>query len=275
MKPVRLAFADALPRFAVFIILLGAVLQGCSGIGTAAPESSPTTSLADSAWVLASLPGSALPPAPQATLRFEGGRATGGDGCNRYSTRFTAANGKLEFGPQRTSTQMVCPEPASQLARAFNAVLDNARGYRIEGGSLLLLNADGATLATLHAQPQTLAGTAWQVDAYNNGREAVVSVITGTQLTLEFAADGELRGSGGCNKFNGRYTAGEGRLSIGQVASTRMACMQPEGSMAQEAAFLAALQSVTRASREADRLELRTARGALAVSARLAAPPGR
>ena len=274
MKRIRLAVPHASTALGA-VILAAAALLGCSGIEPSTPPASPAPHLTDSAWVLAGLPGTTQLPAAPATLRFEGDRATGGDGCNRYSTRFTAANGQLAFDPQRTSTQMACPEPASQLARAFNAVLDNARGYRIEGGSLLLLNADGATLATLHAQPQTLAGTAWQVHAYNNGREAVVSVITGTQLTLEFAADGELRGSGGCNRFIGRYTAGEGRLSIGQVASTRMACMQPEGSMAQEAAFLAALQSVTRASREADRLELRTASGALAVSARLAAPPGR
>jgi len=276
MRLVRLAFVDAWQGLGLGAIVLAAMfLAGCSGIDTATRDASPAPGLTDSAWILAVLPGTTLPPAPQATLRFEGDRATGGDGCNRYGTRFTAANGQLAFDPQRTSTRLACSESASQLARTFNAALDDARGYRIEAGSLVLLNANGSTLARFEPQPQTLAGTAWQVDAYNNGREAVVSVITGTQLTLEFAADGELRGSGGCNKFNGRYTAGEGRLSIGQVASTRMACMQPEGSMAQEAAFLAALQSVTRASREADRLELRTASGALAVSARLAAPPGR
>ncbi|MCU0921814.1 MAG: META domain-containing protein [Burkholderiaceae bacterium] len=272
MKLIRLAAAEASSRFGV-VILAAAVLVGCSSIDTASQDASPPPGLTDSDWILAALPGTPLLPAPQATLRFEGDRASGGDGCNRYSIGFTAANGKLAFGPQRTSTQMACPEPASQLARAFNAVLDNARGYRIEAGSLLLLSASGATLATLAPQPQTLAGTAWQVDAYNNGREAVVNVITGTQLTLEFGASGELRGSGGCNNFNGRYTAKEGTLSIGQVASTRMACMQPDGRMAQEAAFLAALQSVTQARREADRLELRTASGALAVSGRLAALP--
>jgi heat shock protein HslJ len=49
-------------------------------------------------------------------------------------------------------------------------------------------------------------------------------------------------------------------------------CAQPEGRMAQEAQFLAALASATTARREGDRLELRTASDALAVSARLAAP---
>jgi heat shock protein HslJ len=276
MKRTLFAIAGASPGYGT-VVLAAAALLGCSSTGLPTQGASPPPSLNDSAWILASSPGTPLLPAAQPTLRFEGDRATGSDGCNRYSTGFTAANGKLAFGPQRTATQMACPEPASQLARSFNRVLDDARGYHIEAGSLLLLNASGATLATLapQPQPQTLAGTAWQVDAYNNGREAVVSVVAGTQLTLDFLADGGLRGSGGCNNFNGRFTVTDGKLSIGQVASTRMACMQPEGSMAQEAAFLAALQSATRARREADRLELRSASGALAVSARLAAPPGR
>jgi heat shock protein HslJ len=274
MKRTRSAIFRALPGHAA-VVLAAAFLLGCSSKGNHTQGASPPPGLNDSAWILASLPGTPLLPAAQPTLRFEGDRATGGDGCNRYSTGFTAANGKLAFGPQRTTTQMACPEPAGQLARSFNGVLDDARGYRIEAGSLLLLNASGATLATLAPQPQTLAGTAWRVDSYNNGREAVVSVIAGTQLTLDFLADGGLRGSAGCNNFNGRFTVTDGRLSIGQVASTRMACLQPDGIQAQEAAFLAALQSATRARREADRLELRTASGALAVSARLAAPPGR
>jgi len=259
-------------KFLGAAILVAAVLQGCSPMKTASGGANPPPSLDDTAWTLASLPGTTLLPAPQATLQFEGGRATGSDGCNRYGTSFKTADGKLELGAQRVSTQMACPEPASQLAAAFNRVLNDVRAYRIEAGSLLLLNASGATLATLAAQPSTLAGTAWQVSGYNNGKQAVVSVITGTQLTMEFLADGKLRGSGGCNNFNGSFTAEGNRLSIGRVASTRMACAQPEGRMAQEAAFLAALESATTARREADRLELRTASGALAVSARLAAP---
>ena len=192
-------------KFLGAAILVAAVLQGCSPMQTASQGASPPPSLNDTAWTLASLPGTTLLPAPQATLQFEGGRAAGSDGCNRYGTRFTAADGKLELGPQRVSTQMACPEPVSQLAAAFNRVLDDVRAYRIEAGSLLLLNASGATLATLAAQANTLAGTAWQVSGYNNGKQAVVSVITGTQLTMEFLADGKLRGSGGCNNFQRQF----------------------------------------------------------------------
>jgi len=112
---------------------------------------------------------------------------------------------------------MACPEPASQLAAAFNRVLNDVRAYRIEAGSLLLLNASGATLATLAAQPSTLAGTAWQVSGYNNGKQAVVSVITGTQLTMEFLPTASCVARAAANNFNGSFTAEGNRLSIGRV----------------------------------------------------------
>jgi heat shock protein HslJ len=206
------------------------------------------------------------------TLQFAHGRATGSDGCNRFATSFATADGRLEFGVPGVSTRMACPEQANELATAFTGALKDARGYRIEAGSLLLLNTSSATLATLVAQTDALAGTAWDVSGLHDGRQSVVTVIRDTRLTLEFLSDGKLRGSGGCNTFNGSFTVAGDALNIGRLASTRMACEQPDGRMAQEAAFLAALQTVTSARREADRLELRTANGSLAVSARLTSP---
>ena len=233
----------------------------------------PPLTLDSTAWALSSLRGIRLQPGQHATLQFAHGRATGSDGCNRFGNSFTAADGKLELGSPRASTQMACPESATELAAAFAGALKDARGYRIEAGSLLLLDASGAPLASFVAQPAALAGTAWEVRSFHNGRESVVSVIRDTRLTMEFQGDGNLRGSAGCNTFNGRFTTEGDALNIGRLATTRMACEQPDGRMAQEAAFLAALQTATSARREADRLELRTVSGSLAVSARLASLP--
>jgi heat shock protein HslJ len=49
-------------------------------------------------------------------------------------------------------------------------------------------------------------------------------------------------GSTGCNRFTGSYARGQSRLSFGPIASTKMAC--PDD-MAQEQAFLQALQAVS------------------------------
>lgn len=50
-------------------------------------------------------------------------------------------------------------------------------------------------------------------------------------------------GSGGCNQFVGRYAAEEDRLSLGRLTRTHRLCLRGTD---QEAAFLAALPSITR-----------------------------
>jgi heat shock protein HslJ len=224
-----------------------------------------------SAWVLSSLPGQPLPAGAAVTLRFDGDRVSGSDGCNRFGGPYAGTGGRLRVGPNLASTQMACPDALRPLAATFGRALAAATGYRIEGTSLVLLDDRGQPLARFAPQPAGLAGTAWDVDAYNDGRQAVVSLAAGSRITLEFNADGGVGGSGGCNRYSGNVSTGGEALRIGPLRSTRMACA-PE-LMQQETAFLRALESATSARREGDRLELRTATGALAVTARAAARP--
>ena len=100
----------------------------------------------------------------------------------------------------------------------------------------------------------------------------MVGVLPGTALTLVFGSDGKLSGTAGCNTYQAAFEASGGALRIDTPATTRMICPQPEGRMAQEAQFLAALASAVSSRREGDRLELRTASGALALSARQSLP---
>lgn len=243
------------------------LLVACTAMAT---STAPPPSLDHTAWTLAALPGTALPIGPTATLSFEGGRMQGSDGCNRWGAPYVATDGKLQVTGPMVGTQMACPEPAASLALAYHAALSTARGYRLAGAegarTLELTDATGATVARFAAQAVALAGTAWTVGGYNNGRQAVVSVETGTTLTLQFGADGRVSGMGGCNAFTGAYTVDGDRLAIGPLAATRKACMQPPTVMAQEAAYLKALESTARFRREGDRLDLHTADGARAAS---------
>jgi heat shock protein HslJ len=199
-------------------------------------------------------------------LRFDAGRASGTDGCNRYSSPYTTKGSGLEFGADGASTQMACPPDVMQQAAAYRSGLSAARSYRVEGGRLQLLGPDGAVLATLVPQPQALAGTSWRVTGYNNGRQAVVSVLAGTTLTLAFAPDGRVSGSAGCNHYSAKYTFAGESLGFGPAATTRKMCADHERVMEQEQQFLKALETVASARQEGDRLELRTANGALAVA---------
>jgi heat shock protein HslJ len=161
---------------------------------------------------------------------------------------------------------MACPlQDEARLARAFDDALAQARGWRIDAGQLVLLDAAKAELMRLDAQPKGLAGTAWQVSGYNNGRQAVVGPIDGTALRLQFMDGGRVAGFGGCNNFSGSWKLDGNKLSLGPLAATRKACVQPEGVMAQEAAFLRALESAATARREGPRLELRTSADAMAA----------
>jgi heat shock protein HslJ len=144
--------------------------------------------------------------------------------------------------------------------------LREASRYQVDGQQLTLLDASGKALLTFAAQSQELAGTSWIVTSYNNGEQAVVGVLAGSQLTVEFDADGGLSGSAGCNRYTATYAAQEQSLSIGPAASTRMMCAEPAGVMEQEAQFLKTLETVATYRIGGNRLELRTADGALALS---------
>jgi heat shock protein HslJ len=66
--------------------------------------------------------------------------------------------------------------------------------------------------------------------------------LPGTALFAEFSAD-EISGSAGCNTYFATYAVDGSEITIGDVASTEMWCMEPAGVMDQEHAFLAALKS--------------------------------
>jgi len=242
-------------------VLIGILLGACS---TMAPTDK-ATSLDGTNWVLSTLPGKALVAGSFVTLRFEDGRVSGTDGCNRYSGAYTASGGQLQFDERMATTMMACTDPLMEQANAFMAALAQVRSYRIAAGQLILLSADDALLANLKRQDQELAGTAWQVTGINNGREAVVGVLSGTILTLTFSADDKISGSAGCNNYVANYTLTASALEIGPAAVTRKMCSNPATVMEQEQQFLKALETVASAQQEGGQLVLRTASGAMAV----------
>jgi heat shock protein HslJ len=164
-------------------------------------------------------------------------------------------------------TMMACPEPIMKQATDYMTALEAAATYQIQDGTLSLLDADGAVLATFGAQPTSLAGTSWTVIGYNNGKGGVVSVIIDTEITAVFGEDGTLSGSAGCNNYTAAYEADDdGNISIGPAAATQMMCSEPEGIMEQESQYLAALETAATYRMEGDRMELRTADGAMVAN---------
>jgi heat shock protein HslJ len=160
-------------------------------------------------------------------------------------------------------TLVACP-PGS-LADQFLTNLKGAAIYFFEGDNLLIdLMVDSGTMR-FSPQSMELAGTSWTATGVNNGQAAVTSLVAGTEITANFGADGSLTGSAGCNNYNATYQTEGNGLTISPATTTRMACSQPEGLMAQEMQYLAALETVATYQLQGNKLELRTAEGALAV----------
>ncbi len=80
-------------------------------------------------------------------------------------------------------------------------------------------------------------------------------VLSGPQVTAEFSAAERVAGTAGCNRYFGSAKAEAGRLSVGPLGATLMACA-PDGVMAQEGRYLAALEAAKSYSRSGDELRL-------------------
>jgi heat shock protein HslJ len=220
-------------------------------------------SLDGTAWVLTSLAGRNVS-GPSATGSFENGRVQGTDGCNRYSSPYTTKGTSIQIGPKGATTQMACLPEVMKQAAAFAASLAAAKTFRVSADQLQLIGADGAILSTFTAQSQSLARSSWQATGINNGKGAVASLVAGSRVTIGFASDGKVSGSGGCNNYTSTWKAEGKTLAFTPAAATRRMCTAP-GVMAQEQAFFKALESVATMRVEADGLEMRTAQGELAV----------
>ena len=152
-------------------------------------------------------------------------------------------------------------------ASAFQESLAAAETFSATEQELILLDGGGNELAAFAVVSQELSGTSWIVTSYNNGREAVVGVISGTEMTAAFGDDGQVSGTAGCNNYFASYEAEAeaGTITIDQIGLTDMACEGPDGIMEQEQAFLAALATAVTYRVEGNTLELRTADDALAA----------
>lgn len=256
---------------AVAIMLVSWVLCACTSLQGLEPKGTGavTGSLAGSRWVLQQLGNEAVPAAPIATLDFSAdGRINGSDGCNRYGGSVAVDASTIRVGRDVAGTLMACPSEIEARARAYRDALREAVRFSVDGGRLSLQDKSGQTLAVLSSADLSLVGVQWDVLAYNNGQQAVTSLIRDTRISASFGNDGRVTGHAGCNRYFAPYTLAGERLTIGSAGATRMACAEPAGLMQQEALFLAALATVSTWRIDGDRLELRTAQDALALSLR-------
>jgi heat shock protein HslJ len=242
--------------FGSMVILLALVLAGCS--------SSTSSELPGTNWQLSSLGGTPVLSSAVPTLSFgEDQTFSSSDGCNRVSGTYSVSGSSLTFklGP---STLMACPEDVMKQADAFTKGLSDTASYQMDKTSLVLRDSKGADLMVFAVQvPVALTSGTWNAVNVNNGKEAVVGLVEGSQITAIFKDDGTLSGSGGCNNYSTTYTTDGNKIKIQPAASTMMAC--EDDIMTQEFQYLQALEKASVYSIQNNQLEFRDDSGAMQV----------
>lgn len=235
------------------ISILLVLFAGCA-------PSNPATegTLAGQTWVLSELAGQPLVADSNITANFNAdGSVSGSAGCNRYTGEFTASGDSISVSANMAMTMMMCEQAIMDQETAYINTLGQVKTYSVADSQLTLKDASGKTILVFQAQSQDLAGTSWEVVNFYNGNQAIVGVIEGTTLTADFGKDGTISGNGGCNNYTGSYKVDGEDIKIGPLASTMMACAEPEGVMEQETQYLAALQLAESYQVEGGVLELR------------------
>ena len=257
------------------IVVAAMAIGGCGSTSTpdtkaAASSNAGSTELAGTSWLLESYTGAdgstveATQGGEAGSLAFGAdGTFSGSTGCNRIAGAFTQEGSSLTMQPG-PMTLRACDGAVAAQETAVVAALPEVASFT-SSGSLVLLDADGATLLTYAPGMTELAGSTWRATGINNGKEAVVSEAGTELVTAEFGADGTVSGSGGCNTYTAPYTTpAAGQITIGPVASTKMAC--PEAEMQIEQNYFTALANATTYEIDGTTLTLRDANGATQVS---------
>lgn len=185
----------------------------------------------------------------------------GFSGCNTYTAPTTISGSKLTVGPIAT-TGRLC-KMAIPIEQDYLAALAKAASYTATDTSLAIYGTDGGQLLGYVPGPANPLEGSWVVNGYNNGQEAFISPAEGSTMTIEFTPDGQVSGSSGCNTFSGTYQLDGTNLTVGPLASTRMACDEPL--MTQETQFLTALQTPSTVETSGANVTLRDANGAMQV----------
>lgn len=227
---------------------------------------STSPSLTKTTWELDKLNGSSALENVVVTMRLaDEGALYGSGGCNRFIGSWEQGDGStLTLTPSGT-TLMACDEPIANQETAFLAALSSTVSYRLDDDELELRDAGGTVVAEFdQLDAARLTRTRWEAVSLNNGQQAMVGLVDGSEITAIFGTNDTLTGNGGCNTYSTAFSVdGETMTISAEIVSTRMACEQPI--MDQEAMFMALLPQAATYELGDDTLYLRDSNGALLV----------
>lgn len=118
--------------------------------------------------------------------------------------------------------------------------------------TFLLFTAIVLAFSAISASANELPQGEWELSSYNF-KQKIAFPIDKLNITLNIKED-KLGGRSGCNIYGGSYTFDEGKLKVGNLISTMMACEEP--AMQFERIFANTMQSATEFSVENDQLTI-------------------
>lgn len=252
-------------NLALILMVVGAACVPQPGAPGVTQEPTPAPiDLAGTAWVLSALRGQPPVPGTEITLSFESGNELAGmSGCNQYvSTYEIGAGGDLQI-EEIVQTEIYCEQPQDVMRQESEYVeaLRDIAAFRLEGDVLRLLDSAGEVVLTYRRDAGAsveldLQGTEWVLEMLDGEPP-----VPGSQITLTFQPEG-IAGYAGCNQYGGALTLTDaGEVEVGELVRTERACLEPEGVMTQEDAYLAALAAAESYAREGERLHFENEKG--------------
>lgn len=191
------------------------------------------------------------------TAEFGDEQISGNAGCNQYFGAYTSEEDTLSITVIGFTEMYCAPEEVMEQEGEYLTALESMISYQVSADRLEIFNGYGETaLVFIVADSSALTNARWKLNLLDDGEGKVISTIAGTEITLIFAEDGNLTGSSGCNTYNSSYEIDGDLITIGPIASTMMACSEPDMIMDQEFAYLQMLETVTNYQIKGNELEM-------------------
>ena len=208
-----------------------------------------------------------LAPKTRVRLQFtDDGRLVADAGCNSMQTKVSTKDGKLTLDGELASTAMGCPGPQQGQDQWLARIISAKPTWKLEG-TKLELTAGSTTISLTDreiAEPDlAVDGTKW----------ALTSVITGEAASHQAGSEkawitlnGErVTGSTGCNDLQGTVARSTGKLTFGELATTRRACAGDAATL--ESQLLKGLKGEVTYEVDGSTLKLRSTGGGLDFTA--------
>jgi heat shock protein HslJ len=132
----------------------------------------------------------------------------------------------------------------------------------IFGISILVVTGLLLAACSSAASLPDLSGTTWKLVSYGPVN-AQVPAVEGVETTLVFGSDGQVSGNLGCNSFGGGYTQKDDQITFEPLASTLMACPDPQ--MSQEGSAFQVLTGSVKFNVDGTFLTITSSSGDLAL----------